>query len=899
MPRRELACLAPMDKSMNNREFDVSPLSGCAFGRLSRCLTPLRLLTAALALWAVMATAAGPARAADLGPITAADLAEARALPQWRAATWTNHPVRVELRDREELARLLRTVPLADFSREDVKVTRGGIEGTTGSVALETRVTDAEQAALEAAGWRPVALRDAEREGREAIEKVWAARDAGTAAGADKAFTFPLTVFPTHAQIGQILADFAAAHPTRARTFQYGTSVQGRALWGLVISDDVNNTEAEPEVRLSSSMHGDEVTGMVLLLDFANYLLSNYGVAGREDVTNLVDNYEIHITPSYNPDGTYLVQRYNANAVDLNRNFPLPAGTDPVTETENLAFMAYANAHHFTISENYHGGALVVNYLWDYTPTLTADDAALRKLSLEYSTYNTPMYNGAFTQGITNGYAWYIALGTLQDWSYDQTGCIDETIEVSTTKWPATGTLTTFWNDNRESLMHFVKSARYGINGVVTDAGTGLPVAATVTVTGNSKAVVTDPAHGDYYKLLASGTYELTYSAPGYYPQTISGVATTWGTPTVRNVQLVARPRGDFTGTALAVGGTPLAAQVQAFLQPGGTLSATVTAGADGAFTVPALEYGSYRLVFSAPGHAPVQKTVTLDAATVGVPTVYLPFAVAVNAFATDFDGGATTGWTGTWALGTPGADGTTWAMTDSPSGNYTANLTRYCTMSAGADLSQLLSGTVSWRARWALETNYDGVQLQVSVGGGAWTPVATARTQAGSGSGVQTAGQPWYEGTQSTWVTESVDLAPWLGQANVRFQFVLRTDNSQHFDGYWFDQFAIAGEAAVPYSGAGGLPAATRLAGVQPNPFNPSTTVRFELATAGPARVRVYDLSGRLVRTLVDEARPAGAQAVAWDGLDAKGQPAASGVYLVRLEADGTVTSLKASLVK
>lgn len=50
-------------------------------------------------------------------------------------------------------------------------------------------------------------------------------------------------------------------------------------------------------------MHGDEATGMVLLLDFANYLLGNYGVAGREDVTILVDNYETHLMPNYNPDG--------------------------------------------------------------------------------------------------------------------------------------------------------------------------------------------------------------------------------------------------------------------------------------------------------------------------------------------------------------------------------------------------------------------------------------------------------------------------------------------------------------------------------------------------------------------------------------------------------------------
>lgn len=841
--------------------------------------------------------AASALAAPDGGPITAADLAAARALPQWRPAVWTDHPVRVELRDRVELEQLLATVPLSRFERSDVKLTNSEEGGKSVSLAIEPRVTDAEEAALTAAGWAPVRLRDVEREGREAVERAYALSDPGKAA---EKTTFPLTFYPTHAQVGQILADFAAAYPTHARTFQYGTSIQGRALWGLVISDDVNSSEAEPEVRLSSSMHGDEVTGQVLLLDFANYLLTNYGVAGREDVTNLVDNYEIHIIPMYNPDGTYLVQRYNANSVDLNRNFPLPAGTDPTQETENLAFMSHAFSHHFVLSENYHGGALVVNYLWDYTVTRAPDDAALQKLSLEYSTYNLPMYNGAFTHGITNGYDWYFASGTLQDWSYDQTGCIDSTIEVSTTKWPATSTLTTFWNENRESLMHYVKSARYGVNGVVTGADTGLPLGATVTVTGISKTVSTDPNHGDYYKLLDTGTYQVTFSCPGYISQTINGVAVTWGTPTVLDIQLQPVAYGDITGTVLAVGGSPLAATVKAYKQPLNTLVATVTANAAGAFTVSHLDYGSYKLVYSYAGYAPVERTVTVDVAAVTAPTVYLPHSVALTPFTATFDAGTTTGWTGTWGVIAPGADGTAYAMTDTPVGSYLNNSTTYCAMAAGADLTQMVAGDLTFRAKWVLETNWDGVQLQVSTDGGTnWTPVATARTQAGSGQGVQTLNQPWYEGTQSAYVTETVSLSPWLGQADVRFRFMLRSDSSTRYDGYTFDTFTIAGLGIEDYAPVAGVPAATRLAGVQPNPFNPSTTVRFELARTAHARVGVYDLSGRLVRTLVDESRPAGAQTVVWDGRDDAGQPAASGVYLVRMAADGIEQAVKASLVK
>jgi len=853
--------------------------------------------TALTGILALLCLGAGPATAAGSAPITAAALEAARALPQWRTVEWTDHPIRLELRDRAELDALLLAVPLSRFSREDVKPTFEGPDRKIERLAIEPRVTEQEHAALLAAGWAPVRLRDLEREGREETEKAWAAR--AEQSSADKVFTFPLTAYPTHAEVGQILADLAAAHPSRARTFQWGTSVQGRALWGLVISDDVNNTEPEPEVRLSSTMHGDEVTGMVLLLDFANYLLSNYGVAGREDVTNLVDNYEIHLMPNHNPDGTYLGQRSNASGVDLNRNFPLPEGTQPTLATENVAFANHADAHHFAISSNYHGGALVVNYLWDYTYTLAPDDAALRKLSLEYSTWNVPMYNGSFTDGITNGAEWYIATGTLQDWSYDQTGCIDETIEVSNVKWPSAGTLVGFWNDNRESLMHFVKAARYGVGGVVTAADSGLPLAATVTVTGNAKPVTTDPAHGDYTKLLGTGTWELTFSAPGYITRTISNVASVWGTPTVLDVQLQPVAFGDLAGQTRALGGAPLAAQVGVYTHPLNAPVTTVASDAAGAYAVNDLEYGDYRLVYTAAGYAGVEQVVTVDAALVAAPTVYLTPAVTLTPFASDFDDGLATGWTGTWGLIAAGADGTAWAMTDSPVGGYAVNTTKTCTMALGADLTDLVSGSLTYQAKWSLELDWDGVQLQVSVGGGAWTPVATARTQPGSGQGVQTAGQPWYEGTQVAWVTETVSLAPWLGQADVRFQFVLRSDTSVIADGFHFDQFLIQGEGLLTSGGPGDLPAVTRLTGVRPNPFNPATTVPFELARPGHAVVRVYDMSGRLVRTLVDEARPAGPQAVVWDGIDTQGRPAATGVYLVRLNAGGVERTVKATLVK
>jgi hypothetical protein len=83
------------------------------------------------------------------------------------------------------------------------------------------------------------------------------------------------------------------------------------------------------------------------------------------------------------------------------------------------------------------------------------------------------------------------------------------------------------------------------------------------------------------------------------------------------------------------------------------------------------------------------------------------------------------------------------------------------------------------------------------------------------------------------------------------------------------------------------------------PNPFNPRTTVYFDLAQAGRVSVRVYSVSGRLVRTLVSEDMSAGNHAVVWDGIDDTGRSVASGAYLVQLVAKDRTDSRSMVLLK
>ncbi|MBK6348005.1 MAG: hypothetical protein IPF68_19095 [Bacteroidales bacterium] len=136
--------------------------------------------------------------------------------------------------------------------------------------------------------------------------------------------------YPTYEAYVQIMQDFANAHPDICALHTIAVLPSGRKLLVLRISDNVNVEEDEPEFLYTSSIHGDELTGFVNTLHLIDYLLLNYNQIPR--ITDMINNIDIWINPLANPDGTYAggnnsvngAQRYNANYVDLNRNYRDP-----------------------------------------------------------------------------------------------------------------------------------------------------------------------------------------------------------------------------------------------------------------------------------------------------------------------------------------------------------------------------------------------------------------------------------------------------------------------------------------------------------------------------------------------------------------------------------------------
>jgi alpha-tubulin suppressor-like RCC1 family protein len=108
---------------------------------------------------------------------------------------------------------------------------------------------------------------------------------------------------------------------------------------------------------------------------------------------------------------------------------------------------------------------------------------------------------------------------------------------------------------------------------------------------------------------------------------------------------------------------------------------------------------------------------------------------------------------------------------------------------------------------------------------------------------------------------------------------------------------WAIRGMLAIPDVAA--LPGATHLAVAVPNPFNPRTTLRFDLAADSDVKLRIYDLRGRLVRHLAEGWWPAGPHETAWDGRNDEGVPVASGAYIGSLEVGTSRQDVRLMLVR
>ena len=354
---------------------------------------------------------------------------------------------------------------------------------------------------------------------------------------------FPLNNYPTYSDYALQMQNFETAHADIVDFFSIGSTGQGdKEILFVKISNNVSLDEAEPKLFYTSSMHGDEIAGFPIMLNFIDYLISAYKNTSHPDhtrVAHLINNSEVWINPNANPDGTYYLssdntsvanaRRGNLNNIDLNRNYPDHIhGAHPdgeVYQTETLLFMQLAEEHHFVISANFHGGSELVNYPWDNTYDRHADDSWWKLVAKEYrnnAQHDAPKgYMNDENNGITNGADWYLIHGSRQDYMNYSHHCKESTIELSEIKKPHASQLKDLWNYNKKALLDYLEQGTYGFRGLVKDAFTGHPIeGTTIKAIGHDHQgswTVADN-DGDYYRPIFKGNYDLIFEAPNYQP---------------------------------------------------------------------------------------------------------------------------------------------------------------------------------------------------------------------------------------------------------------------------------------------------------------------------------------------------------------------------------------------
>jgi carboxypeptidase D len=374
-----------------------------------------------------------------------------------------------------------------------------------------------------------------------------------------------------------IASDFPGI--TSLRSIGNSSGAPAYPIYGLKVTDNPGVDEFEPEIQVTGGVHGNEQLSCIMVMKLLEYITDNYGVI--QEITDLVDSTEIHFFPVVNPYGLSQDIRYNANFVDINRNFGWAwvdqtyHGDAPFDQPESQALRDDAIERPYVFSFYGHTGEACINTLWDYIGT-TESNGTPAAYTYQYFLNNyLPAYpfitdaaqtylDNVNTAGdsnfwMTEGYEWYPVYGSIQDWLYGERGIMAFTLEYHITKNHTEEDEDLFneiFDYHRQAFLDIFEYAHRGVSGRVLGSG-GLPVSAKVWVYVPTKETgdrayddpvfyttfgYTDAGAGDYHIPIQPGTYTVEIEADGYVTHTESNVVVPAGDPwlcVLDDVQLV------------------------------------------------------------------------------------------------------------------------------------------------------------------------------------------------------------------------------------------------------------------------------------------------------------------------------------------------------------------------
>ncbi len=574
------------------------------------------------------------------------------------------------------------------------------------------------------------------------------------------------------------------------------TTIEGRNVYYVRISDNPEVNEAEPEVLYTGMHHAREPIGMQHLLYYMWYLLENY--SSDPSVKQLVDNTQMYFVPVFNVDGyTYNITTYPAGGglwrknrrnngagsfgVDVNRNYgykwgyddsgssPDPEseiyrGTAAFSEPETRMMKHFCESHNFLIALNYHSYANLFLYAWGWSPFTTPDNAVFDAYGKQMTRENNYTYGpGCTTIYPTNGGS--------DDWMYGE-------------------------QTSKPAILSYTPEVGGGTDGFWPVQDRIIPLCQE-----NMFASITAARLVGNYGTLTDKSPLFLWTQNGYLPFDVKRLGMQNGSFTVSVIPL---------GNAFATVGDPRVIQGLARLENH-------------------TDSISYQLNNSLHVGDTIRYVLKIDNGYFSSQdTVLRIFGYPYTLLNDDLSDNST--WTGSWGLTASQYFSPASCMTDSPDGFYSANANNIITLNAETDLPGTLLVVLQFRAKWALEKDYDYVQISISDDNGAsWTPLKGKYTH--PGTIYQAYGQPVYDGKQDGWVRETISLNEYMGK-KVKFRFRLKADQGTEMDGFYFDDFNISMLLDPTFAGDNNS-TAPALGIPYPNPASNRFEVSYKLSAA------------------------------------------------------------------
>jgi PKD repeat protein len=342
--------------------------------------------------------------------------------------------------------------------------------------------------------------------------------------------------YHTYQEIIDLADSLADNFPDICTKHIFGSSMGGRQLAALKISDNAAIDENEAEVFFDGGIHGDEIGASENVIRFARDLCLAYG--NDPEITGLIDSREIWLYLMVNPDGRVNMSRYNNNGVDLNRDWGYMwngegSSSGAFSQVESKALRACSYNNQFVVHTTYHSGTEYISCPWSYRASTPPDMSHILQLAGVYadvSGYQDMEYG----QGNTGMYP---INGSTKDSNYGIMGSISWSMEISYSKQPPASQIMMYYNYNKPAMLAMIEYSGYGLEGTITDAVTGDPVTAVVFVDGYLPTYA-DPEVGDYHKYVLPGNYDILVKANGYQDKLISGVEVSAMSSSVTNIEL-------------------------------------------------------------------------------------------------------------------------------------------------------------------------------------------------------------------------------------------------------------------------------------------------------------------------------------------------------------------------